>query len=64
VNSAGKGGFFRGVLGFREDNSGSALQNHLLQNFGSVAIPRDPAYRGAHAGFLLLRRFERANPDQ
>jgi hypothetical protein len=38
VESVGKGGFFRGVLGFSESNLGPALERHLIENFGSATI--------------------------
>jgi hypothetical protein len=34
--SAGKGGFFRGILGFDESTMGPALQKHLVQNTSSA----------------------------
>jgi len=38
VESVGKGRFFRGVLGFSEENLGPALEAHLIENFGSATI--------------------------
>jgi len=38
VESVGKGGFFRGVLGFGEGNLGPALERHLIENFGTATI--------------------------
>ena len=38
VESLGKGGFFRGVLGFSESNLGPALERHLIENFGSATV--------------------------
>ncbi|HEY8207840.1 MAG TPA: hypothetical protein VIG99_10195, partial [Myxococcaceae bacterium] len=38
VESIGKGGFFRGVLGFSEGTLGPALERHLVENFGTAAV--------------------------
>jgi RHS repeat-associated protein len=36
--SAGKGGFFSGVMGYDQTTLGPALQNQLIDNFGSATI--------------------------
>jgi RHS repeat-associated protein len=38
VESKGKGGFFRGVLGFSEKNLEPALKQHLIDNFGTATM--------------------------
>jgi hypothetical protein len=36
--SVGKGGFFEGVLGFDKSTLGSALERHLIENFGMTSV--------------------------
>ena len=36
AESAGKGGFFKGVLGFTHDSLGAALKDHFAANFGNA----------------------------
>lgn len=36
LDSAGKGGFFRGVLGFNEQTMAPALQRHLIEHAGTA----------------------------
>lgn len=50
--SIGKGGFFAGVLGFTDDTMAPALQQHLLDNFGSAEFYTRQTSRASVTGIM------------